>query len=87
VLHRDSLAAEEKFCPKLVAADASAARDADRRQGVGLLGQEDAMLREWCWEEAHDFRSAWEAGPEQRMDEPLEFPRAMERPVQRPLDA
>jgi hypothetical protein len=44
--HRCPLAAEEKFCPKQVAADAWAAQDADRPQGVALLVQEGAKLRE-----------------------------------------
>ena len=47
-LHRGSLAAEETFCRKLVAADASAGQDADRQRGVALLAREDEKLREWC---------------------------------------
>ena len=85
--HRCPLAAEERFCPKQVAADAWAARDADRQQGVAHLDREDVKLREWCWAEDHDSRSATEAGPEWRQDESLELPRATERQAQRPPDA
>jgi hypothetical protein len=62
--HRCPLAAEEKFCPKQVAADAWAARGADRRRGVAHLDREDVKLREWCWAEDRDFRSATQAVPE-----------------------
>jgi hypothetical protein len=62
--HRCPLAAEEKFCPKQVAADAWAARDADRRRGVAHLDREDVKLREWCSAEDRDFRSATQAVPE-----------------------
>ncbi len=85
--HRDLLAAEETFCPKLVAADAWAAQDVDRQQGVALLAPEDEKLREWCWAEAHDSRSATETAPEWWVDESLMFRRAKERQAQRLLDA
>lgn len=45
-LHQGSLAAEEKFYRKQVAADAWADQDADRQQGVALLAREDEKLRE-----------------------------------------
>jgi hypothetical protein len=85
--HRCPLAAEEKLSPKQVAADAWAARDADRQQGVAHLDRADVKLREWCWAEAHDFRSAMEAAPEWRQDESLEPPRATERQARRPPGA
>jgi hypothetical protein len=67
--HRCPLAAEEKFCRKLVAADAWAALDADRQQGVARLGREDVKRREWCWAEDHDSRLATEAGRKLKVDE------------------
>lgn len=45
-LHQGSLAAEETFCQKQVAADAWAGQDADRQRGVALLALEDEKLRE-----------------------------------------
>jgi hypothetical protein len=44
-------------------------------------------LREWCWAEDRDSRSATEAGLELRADESLELPRATERQAKRPPDA
>ena len=85
--HRCLLAAEERFCPKQVAAGAWAARDADRQLGVAHLDRADVKLREWCWAVARDFRSATEAATGWRADGSLGFRRATERQAQRPLDA